>query len=100
MNNSLCSTVDPLPIIVCNIHSSCPLYCLCCSDKVHNTTTYLNFAFTPLSDSLGEQSRVDHLVFVVHGIGAHHDLSFRSLVDCGKSVSFLPPRDSFSVIIT
>ena len=35
---------------------------------------------------LGEQSRIDHLVFVVHGIGAHHDLSFRSLVDCGKSL--------------
>ena len=34
--------------------------------------------------SSGEQSRIDHLVLVVHGIGAHHDLSFRSLVDCGK----------------
>ena len=32
----------------------------------------------------GEQSRIDHLVFVVHGIGEHHDLSFRCLVDCGK----------------
>ncbi|CAI8002526.1 SEC23-interacting protein [Geodia barretti] len=30
----------------------------------------------------GEQSRIDHLVFVVHGIGEHHDLSFRCLVDC------------------
>lgn len=30
----------------------------------------------------GEQSRVDHLVFLVHGMGAHADLSFRSLVDC------------------
>ena len=27
---------------------------------------------------------MDHLVFVVHGIGAHYDLSFRGLVDCGK----------------
>ena len=36
----------------------------------------------------GEQSRIDHLVFVVHGIGAHHDLSFRSLVDCGESLIF------------
>ena len=35
--------------------------------------------------SLGEQSRIDHLVFVVHGIGAHHDLNFRCLVDCGKN---------------
>ena len=33
---------------------------------------------------VGEQTRVDHLVFFVHGIGAHHDLSFRRLVDCGK----------------
>ena len=34
----------------------------------------------------GEQSRIDHLVFVVHGIGEHHDLSFRCLVDCGKQL--------------
>ena len=34
----------------------------------------------------GEQSRVDHLVFVVHGIGPHCDLDFRSLIDCGKLV--------------
>ena len=32
----------------------------------------------------GEQSRIDHLVFVVHGIGEHHDLNFRCLVDCGR----------------
>ena len=31
----------------------------------------------------GEQSRIDHLVFVVHGIGRHCDLSFRTLIDCG-----------------
>lgn len=33
----------------------------------------------------GEQSRIDHLVFVVHGIGRHCDLSFRTLIDCGTS---------------
>ena len=37
-----------------------------------------------LPSSLGEQSRVDHLVFLVHGIGAHYDLNFRNLVDCGE----------------
>ena len=26
---------------------------------------------------------MDHLVFVVHGVGPVHDLSFRSIVDCG-----------------
>ena len=39
-----------------------------------------------LSSHTGEQSRVDHLVFVVHGIGPHCDLDFRSLIDCGKLV--------------
>ncbi len=34
---------------------------------------------------VGEELKVDHVVFVVHGIGAHCDLSFRSLVDCGES---------------
>ena len=34
----------------------------------------------------GEELKVEHLVFVVHGIGAHCDLSFRSLVDCGECV--------------
>lgn len=32
--------------------------------------------------SQGEQRRVDHLVFVIHGIGPCHDLNFRSIVDC------------------
>lgn len=30
----------------------------------------------------GEQSRIDHLVFVVHGIGPVCDMAFRKLVDC------------------
>lgn len=38
----------------------------------------------------GEQSRIDHLVFVVHGIGEHHDLSFRCLVDCGRCFASYP----------
>jgi len=43
---------------------------------------YISFCVGP-----GEELKVDHLVFVVHGIGAHCDLSFRSLVDCGEFVS-------------
>lgn len=31
----------------------------------------------------GEPSQIDHLVFVVHGIGPYADLQFRSLVECG-----------------
>ena len=34
----------------------------------------------------GEQSRIDHLVFVVHGIGPVCDMAFRKLVDCGMYV--------------
>ncbi|XP_046851691.1 phospholipase DDHD2-like [Xenia sp. Carnegie-2017] len=30
----------------------------------------------------GEPSQIDHLVFVVHGIGPYADLQFRSLVEC------------------
>ena len=33
----------------------------------------------------GEHSRIDHLVFVVHGIGPVCDMAFRKLVDCGMS---------------
>ena len=32
----------------------------------------------------GECSHVDHLVFVVHGIGPVCDLRFRSVVECGE----------------
>lgn len=32
---------------------------------------------------LGEMAQVDHLVFMVHGIGPVCDLRFRSMVECG-----------------
>lgn len=32
----------------------------------------------------GESSQVDHLIFVIHGIGSTCDLRFRNLVECGK----------------
>ncbi len=60
------------------------IYCLysyaslCCVAHVH----------------VGEQTRIDHLVFVVHGIGAHCDLSFKSLVDCSKhTCNYLAAHD-------
>ena len=53
-----------------------------CCDYVTGESLSLLTLFPHFS---GEQSRIDHLVFIVHGIGAHHDLSFRSLVDCGES---------------
>lgn len=34
----------------------------------------------------GESRQVDHLVFVVHGIGSVCDLRFRSIVECGKAL--------------
>jgi len=33
----------------------------------------------------GEPTQIDHLVFVVHGIGPVCDLRFRNIVQCGKS---------------
>lgn len=41
--------------------------------------------FDKISD--GESSEVDHLVFVVHGIGPVCDLRFRNIIECGESVS-------------
>lgn len=35
---------------------------------------------------LGEPDKVDHLVFMVHGIGPACDLRFRSIIQCGKFV--------------
>ncbi len=32
---------------------------------------------------VGEMPQVDHLVFMVHGIGPVCDLRFRSMVECG-----------------
>lgn len=36
---------------------------------------------------LGEMPQVDHLVFMVHGIGPVCDLRFRSIIECGKCKS-------------
>lgn len=33
----------------------------------------------------GESETVDHLLFIVHGIGSACDLKFRSVVEVGKS---------------
>lgn len=44
------------------------------------------FSFSSLSFS-GEDKNIDHLVFVVHGIGPFADIrlnSFRNLIECGK----------------
>lgn len=34
----------------------------------------------------GEPERVDHLLFMVHGIGSVCDLKFRSVEEVGKSI--------------
>ena len=34
----------------------------------------------------GESRQIDHLVFVVHGIGSICDIRFRSIVECGKLI--------------
>ena len=37
----------------------------------------------------GEATTIDHLVFVVHGIGPVCDLRFRGIVECGMQSSSL-----------
>lgn len=37
----------------------------------------------------GEPATVDHLLFIVHGIGAVCDLKFRSVEEVGKIVKYL-----------
>ena len=32
----------------------------------------------------GEPAQIDHLIFVVHGIGPIADLNFRNIIECGK----------------
>ena len=36
--------------------------------------------------TVGEDRVIDHVVFVVHGIGPLAELSFRNLVDAGKHI--------------
>lgn len=36
--------------------------------------------------TIGEDRVIDHVVFVVHGIGPLAELSFRNLVDAGKQI--------------
>lgn len=33
----------------------------------------------------GEPSQIDHVVFIVHGIGPTCDLRFRNIIECGKT---------------
>ena len=54
-----------------------------CSRAVAVSSVLCSIRALSLCCAAGEQSRVDHLVFVVHGVGPVHDLSFRSIVDCG-----------------
>jgi len=36
----------------------------------------------------GESRQVDHLIFVVHGIGTVCDMRFRSIIECGELSRF------------
>lgn len=37
----------------------------------------------------GESTQVDHLMFVVHGIGPTCDLRFRNIIECGMFALFV-----------
>lgn len=55
-------------------------YTLNFTPAVHTGTLNVFLLFC----STGEMSQIDHLVFMVHGIGPVCDLRFRSIVECGK----------------
>lgn len=49
---------------------------------------------------LGEMPQVDHLVFMVHGIGPVCDLRFRSMVECGMLHKFRLQMDTKSLKVS
>lgn len=51
----------------------------CVGQRVKSNSTFPSCAPFP-----GELPKVDHLVFMVHGIGPVCDLRFRSMVECGE----------------
>ena len=53
-------------------------------------------AFDPLVE--GEPSQVDHIVFVVHGIGSTCDIRFRGIVECGKLAFFSRKTNLLNII--
>lgn len=50
------------------------------SEEKHNKMIF----YAVFASLLGELATVDHLVFMVHGIGPVCDLRFRNMVECGK----------------
>ena len=50
---------------------------------IHLSTDTFNSS-TLLVFLAGEPAQIDHLVFVVHGIGPIADLRFRNIIECGK----------------
>lgn len=49
-------------------------------------STYHNLLFVDLCcfNLTGEPAQIDHLIFVVHGIGPIADLNFRNIIECGR----------------
>lgn len=48
-------------------------------DFIMNHLRFLSLNLLP-----GELHKIDHLVFMVHGIGPVCDLRFRSMIECGE----------------
>ena len=38
--------------------------------------------------TIGEPAKIDHVIFVVHGIGVTCDMRYRNIIECGQSNSF------------
>lgn len=66
--------VDNIPVEIPD--GLCLDYC-CFSDWTQPIFNFVNLLLS------GEPEKVDHLVFMVHGIGPACDLRFRSIIQCG-----------------
>ena len=72
--------------------------------NMHSPSYIFSRCFSMFNDAIcltGEPSQIDHLVFVVHGIGSTCDLRFRNLIECGKCIhlSSIPRQYLLSRII-
>lgn len=55
------------------------------ADSHQNVLVHLYYLYShKIAFFSGEPAQIDHLIFVVHGIGPIADLNFRSIIECGR----------------
>ena len=62
---------------------------------LHRCSRLWTDCFSPFF-TIGEPIQIDHLVFVVHGIGDFCDVKFRNIIECGKQYSKSPHNTAYS----